>query len=117
LVYADDVNLLGDNTDTIKRNTETLTDSRKEVGLEEKAEKTIYMLPSHHQNEVEIHDKKITNRSFENLAQFKYLGMTVKNQNLTQEEINWRLNLSTACYHSVQKLSSLLSRNVKIGIY
>jgi hypothetical protein len=33
LAYADDVNLLGDNIDTIKKNTETVTDSSKEVGL------------------------------------------------------------------------------------
>jgi hypothetical protein len=43
LVYAD-VNLLRDNIDTIKKSTETLTDSGKEVGLEEKAEKTIYII-------------------------------------------------------------------------
>jgi hypothetical protein len=34
------VNLLGDNTDTIKKNTQTLTDASKEVGLEENTEKT-----------------------------------------------------------------------------
>jgi hypothetical protein len=34
LVYADDVNLLCDNTDTIKKNMETLIDTSKEVGLE-----------------------------------------------------------------------------------
>jgi hypothetical protein len=34
LVYANDVNLLGDNIDTIKRNTETLIDACKKVGLE-----------------------------------------------------------------------------------
>jgi hypothetical protein len=37
LVYADDVNLLGDNT--IKKITETLIDTSKEVGLELKAKK------------------------------------------------------------------------------
>jgi hypothetical protein len=33
LIYADDVSLLGDNTDTMKKNTETLIVTTKEVGL------------------------------------------------------------------------------------
>jgi hypothetical protein len=40
LAYADDVNLQGDNIDTIRRNTENLIDASKEVGLEVNAEKT-----------------------------------------------------------------------------
>jgi hypothetical protein len=35
---------------------------------------------------------KTGDRSIENVAQFKYLGMTVTNQILIQEEIKWRLN-------------------------
>jgi hypothetical protein len=50
LAYADDVKLTGDNLDTIKKNTETLSDASKEVGLEINAEKTKYMLLSHHRN-------------------------------------------------------------------
>jgi hypothetical protein len=50
LVYADDVNLLGDNIDAIKKNMETLIDASKEVGLEVNTEKTKYMLLSRHQN-------------------------------------------------------------------
>jgi hypothetical protein len=57
LVYADDVNLLGDNTDVIKKNTETLIDANKEVGLEVNTEKTKYMLLSHHQNAGQSYDK------------------------------------------------------------
>jgi hypothetical protein len=34
LVYADDVTLLGDNIDTIKKNTGTLINASKEIGLE-----------------------------------------------------------------------------------
>jgi hypothetical protein len=44
LAYADDVNLLGDNIDAIDKNTETLIDASKEVGLEINIEKTKYML-------------------------------------------------------------------------
>jgi hypothetical protein len=40
LAYADDVNLLGDNIDTINKTTGTLTDASKEVGLEVNVEKT-----------------------------------------------------------------------------
>jgi uncharacterized protein YdeI (BOF family) len=32
--YAADVNLLGDNTDTINKNTYTLTDASREIDLE-----------------------------------------------------------------------------------
>jgi hypothetical protein len=41
---ADDVNLLGDKLDAVKKNTETLIDASKEVGLEINVEKTKYML-------------------------------------------------------------------------
>jgi hypothetical protein len=49
-IYADDVNILGDNIDTIKKNTQTLIDANKEIGLEVNTQKTRYMLLSHHQN-------------------------------------------------------------------
>jgi hypothetical protein len=72
-MYADDMNLLGDNKDTIKENTETLTDPSKKVGLEVNAEKTIYMLRYHHQNSGQNYDIKIPKRFLENVSQFKYL--------------------------------------------
>jgi hypothetical protein len=50
LAYADDVNLLGDNIDTTEKNTETLIDASKEVGLGINVEKTKHTLLSRHQN-------------------------------------------------------------------
>jgi hypothetical protein len=47
LAYADDVNLLGDNIDTIKKNTDILIDASKQVRLEINVDKTKYMLLSH----------------------------------------------------------------------
>jgi hypothetical protein len=82
LFYANDANLLRDNIETMKKNTETLIKFSKEVGLDINAEKTKYkhILLSHHQNAGQNHDIKIANRSFENVSQFKYLGITVTSQ-------------------------------------
>jgi hypothetical protein len=41
--YADDVNRVVENIDTIERNTRALLDASKEVGLEVIAEKSKYM--------------------------------------------------------------------------
>jgi hypothetical protein len=62
------------------------------------------MLLSRHQNVGQNRDIKIANRLFENVSQFKYLGTTITNQNLIQEEIKRRLNFGNACYHSVESL-------------
>jgi hypothetical protein len=48
------------------------------------------------------------NRSFENVAQFRYLGTTRTTQNLIQEEIKRRLNSGNACYHSAQNICLLV---------
>jgi hypothetical protein len=50
------------------------------------------------------------------VSEFKYLGMTVINQNLIQEEIKRRLNSGNACYHSIKNLlfSRLLLKNEKL---
>jgi hypothetical protein len=75
-------------------------------------------LLSHNQHAGQNHDIKIASRSFENMAQLKYLGTTMINQNLIQEETKRRFNSYNACYHSVQNLSSSrpLSKK-KNGIY
>jgi hypothetical protein len=76
-------------------------------------------LLSRRQNAGQNHNIKKGGRSFENVAQFKYLGTTVTNQNLIQEEIKRIWNSGNSCYHSVQKLlfSRLFPKNVKIRIY
>jgi len=50
LVYADDVNILGGSTHTIKKNAKALIVASKEIGLEVNADKTKYMVMSQDQN-------------------------------------------------------------------
>jgi hypothetical protein len=67
-------------------------------------EKTKYMLMVHNQKIGRQHSIKIVNGSFEDVAEFKYLGTTLTEQNWVREEINSRRNSGNACYHSVQSL-------------
>jgi hypothetical protein len=46
LAYADDVNTVGESTDTIRKNTEAVLNGSKETGLEVASDKTKYILMS-----------------------------------------------------------------------
>jgi hypothetical protein len=65
------------------------------------------------------HSIKTANRSFEDVAKFRYLVTTLTDQNHMHEDLKSRLNSGNACYHSVQSLMSsrLLSRNLEVKIY
>jgi hypothetical protein len=119
LVYADDVNLLCNSIHTIKENTETILEASRDIGPEINAEKTKYMIMSRQTNSGQNQTIRTANESFENVAEFKYLGTKLTNQNDVHDEIKTRLNSLNACYYSDQHLlsSHLISKNLKIDIY
>jgi hypothetical protein len=65
LAYADDINILGENIDSMQKNTEALLNASKEVGLEVNPEKTKYMLMSSCKKARQNHSIKIANWPFE----------------------------------------------------
>ena len=53
LVYADDINMLGENLQTVRKNAEIFIKASKDIGLEVNSEKTKYTITSCHQNVIQ----------------------------------------------------------------
>jgi hypothetical protein len=91
---------------TIKENAEiVLEEASRDTDLEINAEKSMYMM-SCYLNSGQNQNIRIANESLENVAKFKYLGMTLTNQNDIHDELKSRLNSGNACYYLVENLLS-----------
>jgi hypothetical protein len=99
--YVESFNLMGENVNAIRKRAAALLLADKEDRLEANYEDAGYMLLSRQQNAGQNHNMKTTNKSFQNVATFKYYGTTLANGNYFNEEISSTLNSGNDCYHSV----------------
>jgi hypothetical protein len=81
VVYADDVNILGEYVHTIKKTPEALLVASSKIGLDVNTDKTKHMAMTREQNAGRSHSIKIDDSSFERVQEFKYLVTTLTNQN------------------------------------
>ncbi|KAJ4438244.1 hypothetical protein ANN_14183 [Periplaneta americana] len=93
LVYADDLNMFGENPQTIRENIGILVEASKEIGLEVNPEKTKYIIMSRDENIVRNGNITIGNLSFEEslmLAgnEFQSLGRAIAKED-EYEEMRW----------------------------
>jgi hypothetical protein len=102
LFYADDVNLLGNNINTMKKTREALIDASAGVVCR------CYF--TRMQDKITI---KRANRFFQNVAKFKYFGWAVVNQNLIHVGFKGGLDLHNACLTSFSSQSSVLLYAIK----
>jgi hypothetical protein len=103
----------------LKHKTHELLYPSKEVGLEYKRTgNEVHIFVCHHQNAGQNHNMNIANNSFENAENVKCFGTIIAYKNYILREIKIRLNLGSACYHSVQNILSphILSKSLQIKI-
>jgi len=74
----------------------------KNMGLLVNAEKAKYMVVTRESED--SFNLKIENNEFEQVKEFKYLGVTLNNKNIMHEEINVRLNAANRCYFAMETL-------------
>ena len=121
LAYADDIDLLGDSREIVKRNAERLMRAGEEVGMEFSEEKTKYMLVDRAGEVPDRGDLEVKDMTFERVRVFRYLGGLVEDtaDMGVGAEVRQRLHSGNACFFAVNKLlkSRILSRNTKIRIY
>ena len=72
---------MGGSLHTVKENAEASVVATKEIGLEVNADKTKYMVMSRDRNTGRGHSVKIHNSYIERVEEFKYLVMTLTDQN------------------------------------
>ncbi|CAG9826824.1 unnamed protein product [Diabrotica balteata] len=93
----------------------------EKMGLQINENKTKYMYMSRNNQSGDRIGQKITinDFNFERVREFKYLGITITEDNNASQEINNRIQAGNRCLFALQNLikSKQLTRGTKIQVY
>jgi len=113
LAYADDIIILGDTKQDTVNSMSDLMKVCKHIGLTINQEKTKYMFMTREARDNEDDsDLEVDGISFQQVHDFKYLGVNINNRNCMHNEIKLRLKAGNVCYFAMSHLfrSKLLHR-------
>ncbi|KAL4141519.1 hypothetical protein QTP88_004148 [Uroleucon formosanum] len=115
LAYADDIVILGDIKDDIMEVTEKLIESSHRMNLVINENKTKYLVMSRHM----INTAAIKVGTFEQVDEFKYLGVNINSKNNMHNEIQLRIRNANKAYFAMSRMfsSRLLSKATKEKLY
>ena len=117
LGYADDLDLLGESREDVRRLCAELLIQARRVGLEVNEEKTEYLVMARNrQDEAPL---EVDGLSFKNVTEFRYLGSFVTSDNDIEYEVASRIQSGSRCLFSLGHVfrSRVLSRGAKLRIY
>lgn len=100
--YADDVVVIAETKDNLKRTTEMLSEEAGNIGLIINENKIKFMIVSWREHIQSA--KTIKDMSFERIWNFKYLEVDINSQGDSHEEIHRRIKAGNKCYYSLVQL-------------
>ncbi|XP_054084799.1 uncharacterized protein LOC128921370 [Zeugodacus cucurbitae] len=100
LAYADDIDIIGNNTRAVSSAFSRLDKDAKRMGLVVNEDKTKYLLSSNKQSAHSRLGSQVTvdTHNFEVVDNFVYLGTSINNTNNVSLEIQRRITLANRCY-------------------
>jgi len=113
LAYADDIVILGTSQKEIKEKAKRLFKASHNMGLLVNEAKTKYMIMS--RQVTQKNSIKVNGYSFEQVEEFKYLGVNINEKNNMHNEIKLRMCAANRSYYAMKEMfsSKLLSRRTK----
>jgi len=116
LGFADDLNIIGDDEESVKQCTAVLINEAKTIGLNvNNKTKVMELLPGNNQ----VDNVVIQGHTFEKVRQFTYLGTSISGNNDWSIELNSRIIKAEKASFSLTKYlkSKLFSRKTKVNLY